>query len=319
MNGSTTDPGAPEIWTTRWLETRASLALKALAVLNVLALALNAAPGTHLSSSLSTAMWGLGTGAAAVVYVVEALALDRRSRWAVAAVRPMLILFIASGAYSTAVMLGGGPVRVPLEALFAIWALFASADVRPTPPVDLRGAGLLGAVAALLAVVLFAGPVFGWGGLIDVREPDLDASLDVDCGPAGAGPPATITLTYDWSWSRTSPFPSGLDVLVITWTGDDALGRPLYLLGETPAGVGITPGLQDQPSLAMARQVEEAARASWHWGIQLTDQQLAPGHIEATLTITRPNPPEPRPLTLIATYIHVGVWQQESAPVTCSW
>ncbi|MCI0584185.1 MAG: hypothetical protein L0227_15095 [Chloroflexi bacterium] len=78
-------------------------------------------------------------------------------------------------------------------------------------------------------------------------------------------------------------------------------------------------GRQIDPSAAMAREVEAESDGSWHWGIVLEDQDLGPGRIEMELRATRAAPPDAGPMTITATYIHLGLWRQDTAPVTCTW
>ena len=166
--------------------------------------------------------------------------------------------------------------------------------------------------------MLFGRQLFGWGGVLDAHEPDLTASLSVDCG-VGQPQPA-ITLTYAWSWRSPGPMPSGIDVVVIGWDGTDGEGRPLYILDKVrESGTGVFPGLAGYPSTEMADQIGAETKGSFRWGIKLVEQQYAASRIVADLRITREAPPSPGPLTVTASYVHLGLWRHDAATVTCSW
>ncbi|MEW5989773.1 MAG: hypothetical protein AB1736_00310 [Chloroflexota bacterium] len=308
------------------LEARASLALKILAAIDVAAVVISLFPPPDPMSWLQAVTFNTSTGFLAAVYVVVAVALDRRRPWAYAAARPLLVAVGVAGLVVLGLVVADGRLRVPFDVVLAAWAWLGPADHRAAPRRDHRSVGLVGTALVLLAIPLTGSTIFGWGGILDVHPPDLRATLEVDCGASGAaadasgGPPSEIAVRYEWSWATGSPFPSGDDVVVIGWTGDDGLGRPLYLLGTTPAtATGIVQGRQVEPSAAIARAVEAEAEGSWHWGIQLGAQQLRPGRIEVSLARTREAPPEPGPLRITATYIHLGLWRADVAAVTCSW
>ncbi len=302
------------------LEARASLAFKILAAVGVFAVVLAMIPGAVPVSTLRTVMVNGAGAALAVVYVAEALGLDRRRPWAVAAVRPMLVAVAASGLCAALVASGEGRIRVPFEAGLAAWAWLGTPDATPIASQDRRSVSLIVAAVALIALVSFGQQLFGWGGLLDVHEPDLQASIAVDCGAPGAGPPGTITLSYDWAWGSGSPLPSGTDIVVVGWTGADAEGHPLYVIADIPeSGPGIRPGFGGDPSTPMVGQVETESEGSFRWGIDLTGQELKPGHIALQLMRARENPPGPNPLTITATYIHLGLWRHDAKRVICSW
>jgi len=302
------------------LEARTSLALKVLAGLNVAAVVLSLFPPPFPMSWLQAVTFNTAAGILAILFVVAAVAIDRRRPWAYAAVRPMLAVLGVTGLSALGAAVGDGHPRVPIDVVLAAWAWLGTPDPRAAPRGDHRTVELVAATLLLLVIPLTGPRVLGWGGLLDVHERDFRATLEVDCGAADAGPPSAVGVTYDWSWAKWSPFPSGTDVVVIGWTGDDGLGRPLYLLGRTPAsGAGIVQGLQVDPSAAMARAVEAESEGSWHWGIELDTQHLASGRIEVELARTRETQPQPGPLTIVATYIHLGLWRADAAGVTCSW
>jgi hypothetical protein len=309
------DPPRPDS-----LEARASMVLKVLALINVAGVVVALFP-TKLPQSLFQAVaFNLAACALAAVEIVTARALDRRRPWAVAVVRPLLVLLIAAGIGSMLLGVAEGRIRVPFESVLAIWALLASADVTLVRRAGGRSLGLVGAVLVLTASMLFGQPLFGWGGLLDVVQSDLRASFDVDCGPSGAGLPEIVTVTYDWSWARTSGLPSGLDIVVIGWTGTDGDGRPTYLFDrDLDSGRGIHSGKREYPSLDMATEVAKGWPASWNWGIDLAEQGLQPGRVELQLRRAREDPPEPGPLVVTASYVHLGVWRTDPISVTCAW
>lgn len=302
------------------LEWRASLALKVLAGVNAAGIILAMFPGTIPSSELQAVAFHVASGALAVLYVVVALALDRRQRWAVSAIRPLLLLLLVWGAYTFVTALAAGAFGIPFTTLAASWALFGPADRRPLPRLSGRGAAVLVASAALIAMVLTGPPVFGWGGFFDVHERDLSASLVVDCGTPGAALPERIAITYEWSWPGSTLLANEDDVVVIGWNGDDAGAHPLYVLGDAPeAGDGISLGTPGGVSATMTNEAQGHWRGSLHWVIDLSVRGIRAGRVELVLRRAVEQPPEPQPLTVGASYIHVGVWQNDASAVTCSW
>lgn len=302
------------------LESRASLALKILAGVNGAGIILAMIPGTIPSSELQTVAFHVASGALAVLYVVVAWALDRRQQWAASAIRPLLLLLMVWGAYTFVTALAGGALRIPFTTLAASWALFAPADRGSLPRLSGRGAAVLVASAALIAMVLAGPPVFGWGGFFDVHERDLSASLVVDCGTPGAAIPERIAIAYTWSWSGSTLLANEDDVVVIGWNGDDKGGHPLYVLGDTPdAGDGITLGTPSGVSATMAGEAAGHWRGSLHWVIDLSVRGIRAGSVKLVLMRAVEHPPEPEPLTVGASYIHVGVWRNDAPAVTCSW
>jgi hypothetical protein len=303
------------------LEWRASLALKILAGVNVAGIIIAFFPGLIPSSELEAVAFQVASGALAVLYVVVAWALDRRQAWAVSTIRPLLLLLLAWGTYTFVTALATGTLRIPFTALGAIWPLLGRVDRKPLPRFGGRGGAALVASAALIAMVLTVQPVFGWGGFFDVHKRDLNASLVVDCGTPGAALPERIAITYTWSWSGTTLLANENDVVVIGWNGYDAEGHPLYVFGDTPESEDeITSGTPSGVSETMA---EEAAGrwpgGSWHWVMDLGVRGIRAGRVELTLMRAREQPPKPEPLTLGASYIHLGVWRNDASTVTCPW
>jgi hypothetical protein len=301
------------------LEARASLALKLLAGINGAGVLLAMfSPLTPVSNLLTLAFSG-AAAVLAVLYVVEAGGLDRRRPWAVKAVRPLLLLLVVSGASGVVIALTGGTMRVPFDGLLAVWALVGEPDRTLVAGLARRAATVVATASALLATMVLATPLFGWGGLFDVHEPDLRGSIAVDCGAAGAGPPLTITVAYDWSWTSTSPLPSQTDVVVFGWTGADAQGRPMYVIDEIPSSeAGIYSGLTGYPSTVMADQAGAESEASFRWAIRLHERGYEPGGVRLQLQRPREAPAGPTQVTFDVTYIHLGIWRQTSS-ATCSW
>jgi len=302
------------------LEWRASLALKILAGVNAAGIILATVPGAIPTSELQAFAFNAASAALAVLYVVMARALDRHRHWAIAAIRPLLLLLLVWGAYTFVTALADGVLRIPWTTLAASWALFGPADRRPLPRIGGRGAAVLVASTALVAMVLAGQPLFGWGGFFDVHERDLNPSLVADCGTPGAALPERIDIAYEWSWSRSALLANEDDVVVIGWSGDDADGHPLYVLDETPdAGDGIALGSSSGVSTAMTREAAGHWRGSLHWVIDLKARGIRAGTIELVLVRAAEQPLDPEPLTVGASYIHVGVWRNDAPTVTCSW
>jgi hypothetical protein len=229
-------------------------------------------------------------------------------------------LLLVWGAYIFVTALAAGEIRIPFTTIAAGWALLGPADRRPLPRLGGRGGAALAASAALMAMVVANQPVFGWGGLFDVHERDLSGSLTVDCGTPGAALPERIAITYTWSWARTTLLPNEDDVVLIGWNGDDAEGHPLYVFDDAPAaGDGINTGVVSGVSAAMQREAASHWRGSLHWVIDLGVRGIRSGRVELVLIRARGQPPKPQPLTIGASYIHVGVWRNDAATVTCSW
>jgi hypothetical protein len=301
------------------LEARASLALKLLAGINVAGVLLATFSPLLPVSTLLTVASSAAAAMLAVLYVVEARALDRRRPWAVAAVRPLLILLAASGVSAVVIALNGGKMRVPFDGLLAVWAWLGAPDRTLIAGRIRRAAALVGAAGALLAAMVLARPLFGWGGLFDVHQPDLQASVHVECGAPDAGLPRTIAVSYDWSWTSTSLFPNQNDIAVIGWSGADAQGRPLYVIDEIPAtAAGIYAALPGYPSTAMADQVGAESDASFRWAIELGERGFKPGGVRLQLRSPRGDPSGPNSVTFAGSYIHLGLWR-ETSHVTCSW
>lgn len=302
------------------LEARASLALKGLAVIYIAGAVFALIPESVPGPNLLAVTFNLAAVALAVLYLVMARAIDQGSPWAIAAIRPTLLLVAIAGLASIVVAVSGGTQRVPYDVLVAIWAWRGEPYVQPGPRPERRDVLAIGGVAVLLAAMLLAEPLTGWGGLADVHEPDLEAAIHLDCGAQAAGPPASISIGYDWSWRSTTLLPSGGDIVVIGWTGADAEGRPLFVLGETPLpGAGIYMGRDGYPSTTMAGQAASESPGSFRWAIDLSEQRLQPGHIELRLMRTRAAAPDHGSETVGATYVHLGVWRHDAAKVTCSW
>jgi hypothetical protein len=302
------------------LESRASLALKVLAGINAAGILLATIPASIPGSALQAFAFNVASGALAVLYVIVARALDRRQQWAVWAIRPLLVVLLVWGAYTFVSAIAASAIRIPFTTLAAGWALLGSADRRPLPRFTGRGGAVLAAGIAFIATVLAGPPMFGWGGFFDVHERDLTQSLAVDCGTPGTTPPERIAITYEWSWSGNTLLANEDDVLIIGWNGDDADGNPLYVLGETPeVGEGIRLGSSSGVSADMAQEAAAHWRGSLRWAIDLSARGIQPGRTELVLMRAAEQSPGAQQLVVGASYIHVGVWQNDAATVTCSW
>jgi hypothetical protein len=301
-------------------EARASLAFKFLAFLDFGGVVLALFPPTNPVSILQSSAFSLMSLALGLLYLAESRGLDRRKGWAIAALRPLLLLAGAAGVGTVVVAASEGHVRIPFEAVAVIWAWLGPRAITPVPSLGTRSGPLTLAGGALLALLLSAQPLFGWGGAFDVHAQDLAPVLTVECGAPGAGPPPSIRVTYDWSWLSVSPLPNGVDIVVLGWFGADASGRPLYVLDKLIAsGTGVYPGLGGYPSLALADQVGAETRGTFRWGIKLTEQRYRPGQIVTEFRRAVDSPAEPEPLEIRASYVHLGIWRQDAAKATCSW
>jgi hypothetical protein len=302
------------------LEQRASLALKILAVLNAGGILLATIPASTGGAVLQAVVFNAASGGLALLYVVVARALDRGQQWAISTIRPLLLLLVAWGALACLSAFIGGALRIPLPLLAAGLVLLVSADRRPRARISARGGAVMVATVALIVTELVSEPLFSWGGYFDVHEPDLSASLTVDCGTPATGPPQSVTVAYEWSWSRSTILPNGEDQVVIGWNGDGADGHPLYVIAGLPdTEQGINLGVSSGVSAGMAR----AAAGQWHgsfmWRLDLGTLGFKPGRIEFVLLRTAAQPAQSAQLTIGASYVHAGVWQGDAPAVTCSW
>jgi hypothetical protein len=304
------------------LEGRASLGLKALAALNGFGVILAFFPPPVPPAQLLTVGFNLASLLLVGLMLVEARGLDRLRPWAIAAVRPILLIIGLAGAWVFVAAVLDGRVRVPLDVGVAVWALLGGPYVTPRPSFGAKSLAASGAALGLSALMLFSQPLFDWGGTLDVKPAHLRTSMSVDCGTAAPDGtvPAVIRITYEWSWSASSPLPDGLDAFVVGWTGDDAEGRPLYLLGVTPdTEPGVYSGRRGHPSRDMTDAAAKESRGWWHWGIELDERGYAPGRVVVELHRAQDTTPDPEPLLIKASYIHLGVFRQDVAPVTCTW
>jgi len=302
------------------LEWRASLALKILAVLNLVGILLATVPAATPSSEFQTVAFHVVSAVLAILFVIVARALDRRRRWAVFAIRPLLIVLLASGLYTFVAAVTAGDIRIPFTALVAGWPLLGSADAKPLPRFSGRGSVVLGLAVVLIALELAGQPLFGWGGLFDVQPEDLTASLTVDCGTPGTGPPERIAISYDWSWSGNTLLPNEEDVVIIGWNGDDADGHPLYVLDDSSdTADGVRFGSSDGPSEAMAQQAADQWRGTLRYAIDLKARGIRPGGVQLVLERAADNTSGPQQLDVGASYIHVNAWRTDAETVTCRW
>lgn len=302
-------------------EARGSLALKALAALNAAGVVLALFSPLTPVATLLVLLFNVGAAVLVVLYLVVAIGLDRNRPWAVAALRPLLLLVAVVGGCTLVAGLIGGRIRIPFDVALAVWALLGPSDVKPAPRQSARSVGLVVMAVPMLALMLFALPLGSWGGQLDVHEADLQAALAVDCGPSGGGIPAEVTLHYDWSWRSAALLPSGTDIVVVGWTGADANGHPLYTIGDIPPNeTGIYPALAGYPSTDMANAIAKETTASFRWAIVVEEQQLQPARIDLTLNraphLTLSGP---QSMVVTASYIHDGVWRHDAQKVTCNW
>jgi hypothetical protein len=302
------------------LEGRSSIALKLLAVLGYGGVVLAMFPGSTPVATLLTLAFNIAAFCLASLLLVVALGLDKRRPWAGAAVRPLLVLLIIAGLATIAIAWSELRIRVPFDVALATWALLGPAETKPVPRQEARSVALAGAAALLMGSMLASPQLFSWGGVFDVHEPDLHATLAADCGTPGGGPPDRITLRYEWSWTATTRLPSGTDIVVLGWTGADSQGHPLYVIDEIPdSGAGVYSGLNGYPSTQMADVVAHESQGSFRWAMPLDQQRFAPGQIELHLRRAQAAAAESEPLTITATYVHLGLWRQSPATITCSW
>lgn len=302
------------------LEWRASIALKLLSGLGFGGVVLAMFPGSTPVATLLTLAFNVAAFSLASLLLIVALGLDKRRPWAAAAVRSMLVLLILSGLATIAIAWSEQRIRVPFDVVLAGWALLGPTETRPIPRPEVRSVGLGVGTLVLLGSMLASPQLFAWGGVFDVHEPDLRASLAAECGSPGGGLPDRITLTYEWSWTTGAPMPSGTDIVVLGWTGADSEGHPLYVIDEIPeSGPGVYSGLNGYPSTKMADDIAHETQGAFRWAMPLTEQQFAPGRIELHLRRAQAAAPESQPLTITATYVHLGLWRQSPATVTCSW
>ena len=301
------------------LEARASLVFKIMAAVGLGGVILSLLPDSFPNSALLTVAFNLAAGLISGLYFVEARGLDQSRPWARAAARPMLVLLAAWGAYATVAGFNQGILRIPFELALAVWAFLGDASPIPTPRPVARTFGVIVAAIPLLGAMAFGYLLFGWGGALDVDEQDLVASLQIDCGDPGAGPPAELAVSFDWSWSRTTPLPNEVDTVFIGWSGDDAEGRPLYLLGpNVPADPAIKSGQRGGLGLELLGEARAGTRSGFQWAVDLGKRGYQPGEIDLVLRLARAPTGTPA-LTVTASYIHLGIWRSEATAVSCAW
>lgn len=304
------------------LEGRASLAFKLLAVFGYGGVVLAMFPGATPVASFLTLAFNIAAFLLATLLLAVGLGLEKRRPWAMAAARPLLVLVVLAGLATLAIAWSEQRIRVPFDVALAGWALLGPADVKPIARLQARSAGLALGAALLMGSMLASPQLFSWGGVFDVQKTNLQATLAADCGTPGAGLPDRITLRYDWSWNSSAPMPSGTDIVVLGWTAADSAGHPLYVIDKIPdSGAGVFSGLNGYPSTQMADQIAHESQGSFRWAMPLDQQHLAPGHIELHLRRSDAAAVEaqPQPLTVTASYIHLGIWRQDPPRVTCSW
>jgi hypothetical protein len=301
------------------LEARASLVLKIMAAVGLGGVILSLLPDSFPNSALLTVAFNLAAGLISALYFIEARGLDQSRPWARAAARPMLVLLAAWGAYAAVAGFNQGILRIPFELALAVWAFLGDPSPIPTPRPVVRSFAVIVAAIPLLGAMAFGYVLFGWGGVLDVDEQDLVTSLQVDCGDPAAGPPAELAVSFDWSWSRTTPLPNEVDTVFIGWSGDDAEGRPLYLLGKLPATEpAIYSGRRGDLGLALLEEARAGARSGFQWAIDLGKRGYQPGGVDLLLRRAREATGTPA-LTVTASYVHLGIWRSQAATASCAW
>ena len=168
------------------MEGRASAAFKVLAAVHVAGMVLAQFPPPLAVSDLLTASFNAGAAVLVVVYLLEARGIDRRRPWAIAAIRPLLVLVAISSIGAAALAFGDGKLRVPFELVPVAWVWLRPREANSVSRFSLRSAALNGVAAVAVAVMVFGRGWFGWGGLLDVHEADLQASIQVALRPAPA-------------------------------------------------------------------------------------------------------------------------------------
>lgn len=301
------------------VEARASLVFKIMAVVGLLGIILSLLPDSFPNSALLTVAFNLAAGIVSALYFIEAQGIDRSRPWARAAARPMLVVLAAWGAYAAIAGFNQGILRIPFELALAVWAFLGDPTPIPTPRPVARTFGIIVAAIPLLGAMAFGYLLFGWGGVLDVDEEDLVASLQVECGDPGTGPPAELPVSFDWSWARTTPLPNEVDTVFIGWTGDDAEGRPLYLLGNIPVTeAAIRSGQRGDLGLELLEEARAGSRSGFQWAVDLGKRGYEPGSIH--LLLRRAREPTGTPaLTVTASYVHLGIWRSEATAVSCTW
>lgn len=301
------------------LEARASVVFKLMALVGGIGIVLSLTPDSFPNSALLTFAFNLATGLVSALYFIEGRGLDRSRPWARAAARPMLVALAAWGAYAAVSGFNQGVLRIPFELALAVWAFLGSRSPIPTPRPVARTFAIIVAAIPLLGAMAFGYLIFGWGGVLDVHEEDLAASLEVDCGDPGAGPPAEVPVSFDWSWSRTTPLPNEVDTVFVGWSGDDAEGRPLYLLGNTPTvDPAIKSGLRGELGKALLEEARAGSESFFQWAVDLGKRGYQAGGIDLALQLTRETT-GPAALSITASYIHLGIWRSEATTVSCAW
>ena len=314
--GATIPVGGPDSGT---LEARASLVFKIMAVVGLLGIILSLIPDSFSNSALQTFAFNLAAGLISALYFIEARGLDRSRPWARAAARPMLVVLAAWGAYAAIAGFNQGILRIPFELALAVWAFLGDPSSIPTPRPVARSFGVVLAAIPLLGAMAFGYIVFGWGGVLDVHQEDLVASLRVDCGDPDGDPPAEVPVSFDWSWSRSAPLPNEVDTVFLGWSGDDAEGRPLYIFGSTPdPDPAIRSGLRGDLGVALLDEARAGSRSGFQWAVDLGKRGYQPGRIDVALRRARAPTGTPA-LTVTASYIHLGVWRSEATAVSCTW
>lgn len=251
-----------------------------------------------------------------VVYVIEARGLSALRPWAVAAIRPILLVEILLDLIDVAMGLGQGRLNVPVVTVLAIWALRGRPAVVPVPRLDRRGAAMVVGTIVVAGAVIGVDPVLRPGGLLDVGQDSLTTSLSIDC-PGGRLPPGDLTVTYRWNWAHAALIADGDDAIVIRWSGQDENGQDPYVVKDMPVtSTGVYPGWSDEMSTGLVQDLANEVPGASNWGIELAEQGYAPGEVRVVLQRASSTPSD-GPVTVDATYIHEGVWRTVPTELSC--
>jgi len=105
----------------------------------------------------------------------------------------------------------------------------------------------------------------------------------------------------------------------VGWSGEDAEGRPLYILGDTAEeDPTIRPGQRGRLGEALVTEARAGSRAGFQFAVDLNRRGYRPGEVDIVLLRAREQA-GPASITVRASYVHLGLWRTEATPVTCTW
>jgi hypothetical protein len=261
---------------------------------------------------------GLVVVLAVVLYSVEVRGLRRLEPWAVAAATPLLGILIVFDVFNFVIGFGQGKLNLPIATVLGIWALRGQRAIRPAPSLGPAGIVLVVVDLALSLATINVSAVVGPGGLLDLRQDDLQQTLAVDCGPSPGSPPAKLAITYRWSWRRDAFLAGGDDAIVVRWFSAGTDGS-VYVLGDTPQPtIGLEPGGAGPLSGGPAQAWAGGGLQSFTWAIDLSTRGMAPGEVRLDLGYAGgPRPQEP--FHIDARYFHLGTWRSQQLFADCTW